>query len=838
MRFARHDSLPGRNLGKIELTDLLAYQKAGKMTTVQIQHDLRKTYVTAVEQNHPTNLPALPFDVSNKGAQEYSHTEELMGTYKVDKYLAETERMAPQATAGLRSDFDCVDWNNPEFMYNPVYTEMMIEAEGRFLHDLHRTKAAEMQGWDLDTKAAEVERQLTQRLSADGVTAIREVFGGRSIRQILELLRDKPLKVMGKEVRPQTDEMLEMEARILAANGITVITTEQFTDTTNIYLTSLFCFLFGSDGGTFYTPSHSPVFKLGRKVLQGDGAQFAPELYDGFIRHLKAVRQEVREGRHVGRMAAANHPNILNTLTDDRSALLYARVLAPNQEAVRRINEAAERGFRITLNTLSGSAARGLMAQLSAMGINTEVFNPLWAEEEPYFNVGYAVATNKAGELFVDHFGVDTSAPKVVRQIPYQETLASAPIGHIVYECDPDNDRFMVKQVLSTDAIALCEAFAIDYYPLGNGKILAAPSPNKTFLLLDIANYERMKGSGEWDKATFLDFPTYVSSAAWVEFGEYIVREHGNLAIFLSRVGFKNFNQVLGQIQKWYFEETTDEFTIPSQLGDAFTFNRSEIDQRPFRVFSKKEESGGWTTGFGQPITNLLGTVSLSSPEKSAGDALLAHLTDMAGRFLDGREMDLPKVIESAYTQYGLASKVDIRYDVSHGSEGAISLLKGEAADKAKAQAGAQKKNFNGLFFSIGKAYSEGKIDLPKVVSILKKVLPEWSDTWDCLDSLTYVVEPLVVGSRPEGVMMIFKPKDGKEPMVTRFKFRPSGTDPLKSKVYVDATAVTPDKKEEIGHAFDRIKQQDLYAVLDAFGIEYAEAKPAEAEEIGLTQVQ
>ena len=98
---------------------------------------------------------------------------------------------------------------------------------------------------DLNAKAAEMEKKLNPELVAN----IRELFGGRSVLQILELLRDKPLKIIGKEVRPQTDQMLELEARISAANGLTVITTEKFTDTTNIYLNSFLCFALGADGG-------------------------------------------------------------------------------------------------------------------------------------------------------------------------------------------------------------------------------------------------------------------------------------------------------------------------------------------------------------------------------------------------------------------------------------------------------------------------------------------------------------------------------------------------------------------------------------------------------------
>ena len=84
---------------------------------------------------------------------------------------------------------------------------------------------------------------------------------------------------------------------------------------------------------------------------------------------------------------------------------------------------------------------------------------------------------------------------------------------------------------------------------------------------------------------------------------------------------------------------------------------------------------------------------------------------------------------------------------------------------------------------------------------------------------------------------MSFSPKGDLSPLVTMFKFRPSGTDPLKSKVYIDAEVLGRDRIDEIKAVFDELKTKDLYAVLDAYGIEYAEPKPERANQIGLTPI-
>lgn len=820
-------SIGGKVLSQAELRSIYQLQKARQMTTVARQLDLRRTFLESVAKNHPANVPPLPYDLSDAAAQVVRLDAKMLQTYKVEGYRKDFEKLAPKATAGLRENYDVLDFNNPNYMYNPVFLIMLVKAEAKFIQELHRTKAAALAKIDLTAKAREVE----QILSPETISDVREIFGGRTVLQILELLRNRPLKIIDREVRPQTDHMLELEARIMAAEDITVITTEKFIDTSNIYLNSFLCFLLGSDSGTYYTPSHSAVYVLGRKLLAGDGAQLLPEVYTRFIEILNDIYNEGMADGHEVKISAKNDRNILNTLSYDNVARLFAQAIRPSVETIAEINKAAEGGLRIILNTLSGSAAKSLAAQFKAMGVSDKIFQPLWAEEDPFFKVGYVVA-EKDGQYFVDHLGVDTTSPKVVQQIPYAEVLSEVKVGTLVYECDPDNDRFVVKQVLAEDAIALCESFGIDYYKLGNGKILAAPSPNKTFLMLDIADYERMKAAGKWEKYQILYFPTYVSSAAWVEFAKYLETNEGNIATFLSRVGFKNFNGVLSRIQDWWLNRPAEPtLTIKPQLGEPVTLTRA----KPLRVLSKEEESGGRASGFPAPVSNILGQKIFSLPEKAVGDAIMAHLADMARRFNAGLEMKLPDVIKAAFDKYHLVSRVDSRLDILHGDQGIIAQVGPEEAKKLKNQAGAEKANFNNFFFSIARAIRDKKLDLEKSRSILKQVLPQWQSTWECLDSIVFVEEELTPGKfRPEGVIMTFSAKGEGSPLVTQFKFRPSGTDPLKSKVYIDAEVLGPDQLNEISETFNLLKRKNLYGVLDQNGIAYAEPKPAEVSEIGL----
>ena len=68
---------------------------------------------------------------------------------------------------------------------------------------------------------------------------------------------------------------------------------------------------------------------------------------------------------------------------------------------------------------------------------------------------------------------------------------------------------------------------------------------------------------------------------------------------------------------------------------------------------------------------------------------------------------------------------------------------------------------------------------------------------------------------RPEGALIIFK-KNGKlVSLINELDFRPSGTDPLKSKVYGHASAITPTELNQINKDFEKLAERDLYDILE-----------------------
>jgi alkyl hydroperoxide reductase subunit AhpF len=132
--------LPGRVLSQTELAALHTKIKSGAMTSTQEQFNLRKTLLINVVANHPASIPALPFDLRNGNAQNFVLGSMQIRTYNIEEYAATTAKLAPKATAGLRENYDVVDWNNPNYLYNPIFMAILVEAEAIFLKELHAEK--------------------------------------------------------------------------------------------------------------------------------------------------------------------------------------------------------------------------------------------------------------------------------------------------------------------------------------------------------------------------------------------------------------------------------------------------------------------------------------------------------------------------------------------------------------------------------------------------------------------------------------------------------------------------------------------------------------------------
>jgi len=841
-------------LSQDELKAAYEAQQAKDLPTIQaMQGSLKMTMLDGYEQawqQYTKERPVtVPFDLKNPEEQTFVYTRQEAEDTNLRTHLKEFIKKSNASTAGIRAFIDILHSENPNKMYNDRFMALLIDAEAEFLSDVHKEVSSKIPDIENKKKMKAFIGEIRKNMGRKNVRLVEEIYG-MPLEELIPFLKNNIVKLVGGEVRAHTAKFVEMEARILAQQGITVITTPEYSDSVTIYMFSFLTYLLGAAGATHYTSSHSADYLFGRKALSPNGSQLLPDVYEKYRTILtRKIEQEIYgpQGETTVVMGRADNINIKRTLTYERMTKLYASILNLTKKDIKLINEAAQKGHKIVLNCLNGSTWKTLLPLMKNLGINPDVFTPVMLEEDPYFNVGFEVikSTSPSGEVFysVDHLGVDTTMPRIVRTIPYPNLLKGMPVGTRVYEVDPDSDRFVFKQILAATPKVkrqLAE-FGIDFYPLEGNKILIAPSPNKSFLMLDIADVERMIADGTWDEFQSLYLITYVSSRAWVEFADAVK----SLMRIMSMVGFKNLADLQTKIEDWYNNRTNEpEFSFKDNLDRVITIDRS----KKIRIHSKQEESGGRVAGLNSPCFNVLGDKVLAMPEKSAADSLFSELLFSSKVYLAaaaalpaGTKIDGPSVFKRAvqgsysflnylsrsFKKYGLKSKIDVRIDIIHGKQGAIAGMNSSEQQKAMAESEAIKTNFNNFFFSMAKAVRDGEMPLSRVISMLTKISPKYADTWACLTEKTLTEEILAGGkTRPEGVPMVFELTGGKIPLVTGMSFRPSGTDPLRSKVYLDAETLTPEQRSAFEAEFDDLQKYDLYPVLEEYGVKPIIPKP------------
>ncbi len=815
-----------------ELAEIYQLQKAGDYSLLQKnQQNLRRLLIKAYEknwENFSTENPeiSIVFDMENPAAQEIIVTKELAERYNLLSHLKEFDHRSENSTAGIRAFYDILHSENPSMMYNDLFLALIIDAEAEFLIEIQNEIGEKILDIEkLDPGFSNLITDLNKYWGNDNLRIIEEIYQ-MEIEEILEFLKTHVIKLVGGEVRAHTNKFVELEARIFAERNITVITMKDYSDSIPIFMHSFMTFLFGATGATNYTPSHSPNYLFGRKVIAFGGGQLLPDKYENYRKILRRNIEEtiIKNGQYSIKISAANNINIKQTLTYERIVKLYKSILNVTDDDVEKINKATKAGHKIKLNCLNGSMWETFSPLLDELKIDKNVFDLVFETEDPFFETGYVVTEqkNENGKITysVDHLGTDVSMSRVATTIPYSSFLQGEPVGRKIYECDADSDRFCVKQVVenSEENHSLINSFTLDSYKLDEERILVALSPNKSFLLLDIADYERIKAAGSWDNYWSLYVITYVSTKAWPEFAAQIP----GMIKLMTRVGFKNLTEVQQTVENWYYNQVNkDKFSFEDQLGNAVEINRN----RKLRIHCKEEESGGRVAGTSRDCRSILGDITLAMPEKSDPDSVLSELVLSSTLFLENENTMAGKyryleMLRSVFEKYRLVSRVDVRLDIMHGDQGAIAMMPYQQQQQSLKESSDVKTNFNNFFFSIGKAVKDGEIAIEKVGEIMTRILPDLIDTWKCIESITLSEEPLAGGrTRPEGVPITFKKILDYVPMVTELDFRPSGTDPLKSKIYIDAEKLSPNDKKLIENKFNDLANYDLFAILDEFGV-------------------
>ena len=122
------------------------------------------------------------------------------------------------------------------------------------------------------------------------------------------------LKLVGSEVRYNSDLYLDAIARIQAAQGIKTLT-PQGRKTIPIWLASFLAFKLDLVGGEYITSSHGISVKTATKDLNSQGSQYLPEESLEFVDKIQMIFDTVeKEGSYEIKISAKNHELIDETI--------------------------------------------------------------------------------------------------------------------------------------------------------------------------------------------------------------------------------------------------------------------------------------------------------------------------------------------------------------------------------------------------------------------------------------------------------------------------------------------------------------------------------------------
>ena len=707
-----------------------------------------------------------PFDLENDAATSFTFTKEVAERINLRNQIEVFAEEAKVSTAGVRENQNVVcPWDH-RFRINEYMFCLMAEAQTRLVKELQAERIAAIPPLDEET--------IRERLGMS-VQVVEEIFD-RPLAEVIALVRDLPVRAVGGEVRSNTPRFTDLMSRIYAAHGLPVLLTEDphCKDSSNIYLWSFLVFALGLSGGDYFTSSHGAPQKQSDKILAPDGAQFLPDKYARIVDHLFAILEEIESGRgFTVNLAARNDKNLIRRLSYDRLARLYGDYLRTGPAspiALSKIKKAIHSGLRLTLDFFGGSGYKSLHAifrELEIEGVFQDGY--LRTEEDPFFhNIGFRVAKKKDGSgLEVVHDSVDASVPTVVESCNYGELLQDAPVGRMVFNVDPDADRFVVGQVLPKEEAQALDELGIAYIKVGTERIFAILSPNQFFLLLAENDRQVAIEDGTWKDTNPFDIHTYVSALAWDEWAE-----HYRIPVVRVPVGFKEIAAIVRQVEEQMREADGGEITVTAEAGQEVT-----LGARP-KLHHAGEESGGKIGGPIKPIPNVLGQQMIAVREKSSGEACVSAVSLAAALYLDGgvenpEAMYLHRLLAKVFQEAGVKNPMEYRGDIIHYNEAIFDPAELAAAKKTGI---AERVVFNAYFENLAKALQDGSVTLEQVQATLSDAMPGLAEFWGALESITIWSDGLQ-----------FWVVEGNSKGIRDMCIRPSGTD-AKTKIYFDGT--------------------------------------------------
>ncbi|MBZ5523615.1 MAG: hypothetical protein LAP21_15380 [Acidobacteriia bacterium] len=529
-------------------------------------------------------------------AEDLQLTATVVEAYGLDAWAARFSLM----TAGYRDQMNPGDAASPDSPFNAVTVAIMAEAKARVLR-----------------------RQLGNEEPAD-------------------------LHV-GGEVRSNTQTFIQIAARIYAAHGFRVHLRREV-KTTPIWYSSFGVFYSDYLGGDNFTASHSAYFKMGWKVMDGQGKQMTEEEDD-----IIAEVRRIVSGRETIHLAPWKSSGRILFDFDVDAAYAACQKMVLGDQVLRTIVETARRGLRCAAYTVGGSMAATSRRILKQLEIPPEALTYFLDDEDPRFH--------RVGEIGKENFGADVGKAEVLANSGAPAKLLSGEAA-VVLLWDPDGDRL---NIVTTAPVALRSRaleFGLTLGPGDDRNVVVYLTPNQLYLLLVDYRIGLLRKSGLLEKYDWFVGTTFPTAMAIEE----LAQKEG-LPTIRVPVGFRNIGDLC---------RTLEENMGKPQTFTTLTGQRIPLGAAP-RALILCEESGGAALGGPELMRSRSGRQSFLALREKDGMQLallawaMAAALHQAGKSMGGQFCDLVE-------QRGIQYRHSARLDVSLYNE----ALTGEELKRAK----------------------------------------------------------------------------------------------------------------------------------------------------------
>ena len=575
---------------------------------------------------------------------------------------------------------------------------------------------------------------------------VKEKYGDKEI-----------IKLVGSEVRYNSQLYLDAIARIQAAQGIKTLTAKD-RQTIPIWLASFLAFKLDLVGGEYITSSHGISVKTATKDLNSQGSQYLPEESLEFVNKIQMIFDKVeQDGSYEIKISAKNDSHIdeeIMTKLED-GINLYVEYL--KNGVAEDLSKLKSLDNRIVIECVGGCAYRTLSRVVEKLGI-ADKFDWSNTEEDPFFHsIGKYDTDPKGNHTFYDYSVDATVIAKrlngekffpVIESLDYDVALREYPLGTAVLITDPDHDRLTICQIESEGNIPELEEGGISYIKLGNGRVLTVFTANQAFLMLMDYRMKQLKQSRRWNNHPRFMIKTTASALSWDEWAGA-----NNVKVVNVPVGFKEIANIMKKVELQLKNNPADSVKVDDVFG-----NTIDLGVQPRLIFGG-EESGGMIMGAEDTVKSLTGREAIAMREKSATEAIIVASSLIAQ--LEEDNKTLSQYLSEVFEDNNIISQFDTREDIAYYNESEPDI---EKLKIAKTE-GEKQRTKNDLFFlSLAIGVNRGKLDLNDVILVLNDAFLDLN--FDDLKAIRFV---------GDGTYLEFADK--------YIEIRPSGTD-AKTKAY------------------------------------------------------